>query len=387
MRTKVAEGNEIRGFSFRVYPTAADEESLLAMQVSVKQAWNQYCSWGKQTYEATRARAEKLGISYDCAKKLPECCYRNVPKEMGVKWDYQALRRVIDDKECHIPLLQAVSKHYIRACSAAARGGGVPRFKKKRDSAPIKVGTGKCFRLGEFGARGKNPTFYNCEVRLNGLRLKGRLPGREPPGRVLEGVSLRKRPSGWFASVSVEVPKRVLPPVVPGTAVGIDVGLVNLAAIAGALEKLEPNRRGLDFIERIAGRQAVKKDVGRLHERLRAHTRHQIFNEVIKPIEKAGVAQVFVEDLPADIGQRGNSRVSAMRTVHSLLRERFGDRVKSVDPAYTSQVCSKCGELDKNAWSPRIGTCKNCGHSEDRDMNAARNILDTGLGSLRSGRA
>jgi transposase len=53
-----------------------------------------------------------------------------------------------------------------------------------------------------------------------------------------------------------------------------------------------------------------------------------------------------------------------------------------VNPAYTSQDCSDCGERIHKILSVRTHICTNCGLILDRDENAARNILWLGQ-SLR----
>ncbi|MCU0550951.1 MAG: transposase [Leptolyngbya sp. Prado105] len=59
----------------------------------------------------------------------------------------------------------------------------------------------------------------------------------------------------------------------------------------------------------------------------------------------------------------------------------FGRITISVNPQYTSQECSSCGEVVKKALSTRTHVCK-CGCVLDRDHNAARNILSRGLGTV-----
>ena len=59
-------------------------------------------------------------------------------------------------------------------------------------------------------------------------------------------------------------------------------------------------------------------------------------------------------------------------------------QVITVDPKYTSQVCSGCGTLRKKDLSERWHSCA-CGTELDRDHNAARNILAKGLKTLTGG--
>ena len=51
-----------------------------------------------------------------------------------------------------------------------------------------------------------------------------------------------------------------------------------------------------------------------------------------------------------------------------------GKRVEAVDPAYTTQGCSGCGERIYKSLSVRTHVCTNCGLILDRDENAAKNI-------------
>ena len=57
----------------------------------------------------------------------------------------------------------------------------------------------------------------------------------------------------------------------------------------------------------------------------------------------------------------------------------FGVVTVAVPPHYTSQNCSNCGKVVKKALSVRTHICPGCGHTQDRDWNAARNILELGL--------
>jgi len=51
-----------------------------------------------------------------------------------------------------------------------------------------------------------------------------------------------------------------------------------------------------------------------------------------------------------------------------------GKRVEAVNPAFTTQDCSGCGERIQKSLSVRTHVCTNCGLVLDRDVNAARTI-------------
>ena len=59
------------------------------------------------------------------------------------------------------------------------------------------------------------------------------------------------------------------------------------------------------------------------------------------------------------------------------------NRLVLVNPAYTSQTCSKCGYRAKeNRESQAVFECKRCHASMNADLNAASNILERGLSHL-----
>jgi len=60
----------------------------------------------------------------------------------------------------------------------------------------------------------------------------------------------------------------------------------------------------------------------------------------------------------------------------------FGVVTIAVPPHYTSQNCSNCGKVVKKSLSVRTHICHHCGHTQDRDWNAARNILEKGLSTV-----
>jgi putative transposase len=55
---------------------------------------------------------------------------------------------------------------------------------------------------------------------------------------------------------------------------------------------------------------------------------------------------------------------------------RAGHQVIRVNPRYTSQKCFRCGEMVQKSLSVRTHICPSCGYIEDRDVNAAKNILE-----------
>ena len=69
-------------------------------------------------------------------------------------------------------------------------------------------------------------------------------------------------------------------------------------------------------------------------------------------------------------------------------QEWSGGRLQTVSAAYTSQTCSnnQCGHrVKKNRESQATFLCKKCGHIENADINAAKNILAAGHAAIACG--
>jgi len=421
------EGYEVRGFRVRLYPTADQVEVLERIESECRIVWNTLVKYDDDAREARVAHAQLIGAvgprparpdfnglapdeskaakdSYHdvCRERIAAALkatkhiegfrrLRDLVDAAGVRWDYQLFRIWIRARlggECvtNAGALQALAKSY----QTWAKGQKPKGFRRQSDSMPLRTRTGDCFSLGSFGDRRGRP-FYDCQVSFNGLKIRGRLPGRAPWGRVVEGVAIRREADGWWASIRQVVPVRELPAPAPATVVGIDVGLVDMVAFSEPVGgKLTiPNRRRNELSERIAGLQArasefargsverrrIENRAARIHARLARHTKHTIYTDVVAPL--ATFETIKVERLQPKIGQMGSRSVSAMRLVVSMLRERYGDRVREVDCRFTSQDCSQCGHRSKDSWAyenGRVGQCPACGFSAHRDVNAARNI-------------
>ena len=62
--------------------------------------------------------------------------------------------------------------------------------------------------------------------------------------------------------------------------------------------------------------------------------------------------------------------------------EETGCQLVVVNPAYTTQICSECGVIVEKSLSVRVHCCPACSLEIDRDVNAARNILQSAFNSL-----
>ena len=73
---------------------------------------------------------------------------------------------------------------------------------------------------------------------------------------------------------------------------------------------------------------------------------------------------------------------STFRSWLEYFGHKYGKVTVAVPPHNTSQNCSNCGEKVKKSLSTRTHVCSHCGFVEDRDVNAAINILKRALSTV-----
>jgi putative transposase len=90
-------------------------------------------------------------------------------------------------------------------------------------------------------------------------------------------------------------------------------------------------------------------------------------------------AKGTVEDPGRGVRQKAGLNRGILRSGWGLLVRRLQDkapgRVEKINPAFTSQRCSACGQVDaKSRESQAVFQCTACGYACHADVNAARNI-------------
>ena len=120
-----------------------------------------------------------------------------------------------------------------------------------------------------------------------------------------------------------------------------------------------------------------------MHERIgfkRSNFSHQNSRKIVNSNGK-----IFVEDLNINLMVHNHCLSKSIYDAAWLgffsnlftKAEEAGRIIFAVNPAYTSQTCSRCGHrlLDKLTLSDRIFNCPDCLLTIDRDLNTSLNIL------------
>jgi putative transposase len=98
---------------------------------------------------------------------------------------------------------------------------------------------------------------------------------------------------------------------------------------------------------------------------------------------------IAVEDMQLSFMLRKNKLALAaydiglgiFRTLLDYKAIEAGVEVIAVNPRGTSKACSGCGSIVDKSLKDRIHSCHHCGLVLDRDVNAAKNILELGRSS------
>jgi putative transposase len=218
-------------------------------------------------------------------------------------------------------------------------------------------------------------------------------------------ATVKRTPTGkWFVSISAEIAEeeitgRRLPACTE--AVGIDVGLKTFAYLSTGEEIANPRffrteeaalaraSRKLSKAPKGSKQRAYKRKVAaRVHERIRNRRKNFIEQEVCKLIKRFGL--LAVEALVVrNLVQNPNLAKSIADASWSMFFRRLLDKAEEADrdvvrvnPAFTSQICSRCSHCQLMPLSVRVYECPRCGLVIHRDHNASKNILEEAVKKL-----
>ncbi|NET67875.1 MAG: transposase [Moorea sp. SIO1G6] len=295
--------------------------------------------------------------------------------------------------------------HFYDNCKKKIPGNkGFPKFQKRARSVEYKKSGWKL-------SPDKKSITFTDKKGIGKLKLKGTWDLWRFDKKQINRVRIVKRADGYYVQFCVAVNvKEELP--YTGEIIGLDVGLKEFYTDSNG--RSEPNPRfyrigekRLKFYQRRVSRKKKGKAVGHA---TRTSNRRKAVNRLGRQHLKIsrqrqehakGLARCVIQsnDLVAYVRaacRRQDLRVKNLAKNHCLAKSindagwyqfrkwlehfgtKFGRITVAVNPAYTSQNCSDCGEVVKKSLSTRTHTCK-CGCQLDRDHNAAINIRNRAI--------
>jgi putative transposase len=263
---------------------------------------------------------------------------------------------------------------------------GFPKFKSKNATMRFAYSTNFTAPTGSdpYGLKlpriGRVHCMENVYKRVDGARLIR--------------ITVSRRAGHWYASLTVEREPTVTT-VPKGGAVGVDLGVKNLATLSDGT--VVPNPRALGTrlkalrkaqqalsrkVKGSARREKAKERVAKLHARV-ADVRADAINKAATMIA-SNYSVVCIEDLNVAGMMKnrhlarsvGDAALGEFRRQLEYKTARTGAVLRVVDRWFpSSKTCSNCGTVKaKLSLSERTFNCDDCGASMGRDLNAAINI-------------
>lgn len=197
----------------------------------------------------------------------------------------------------------------------------------------------------------------------------------------------------WYFNVCVEVEACETKAT---SSVGIDLGLKSCATTSNGDVLSGRWFRGLEKKLAIAQRARKKSRARAIHAKISNRRRddiHKFSTSLVK-----NNAAIFVGDVASTKLMKTTMAKSTQDAGWSMLKSALeykcrlaGVIFEVVNEAYSTQVCSCCGSIPDSSPKGRADlgirewTCSGCGSVNDRDVNAARNILAAGHCRLAGG--
>ena len=337
------------------------------------------------------------------------------------KYDFSRYCKVLADE---FPFAKALNSQ-ARQSSAERAWASISRFydncrkkvpgKKRCDPATTKVARERAPRQGypKFKKFSRSVEYKTTVWKLSDdtkwinftdkkgigkLKLKGTWELWCYDQKLIKRVRLVRRADGYYVQfcVSVEVTEIIEP---SGKTIGLDVGLKEFYTDSNG--NTEPNprfyRQGSQRIKFYQKRVSRKKKgtanrkkainkLGRTHLKI-SRQRNEHAKRLARCVIKSNDLVAY-EDLKVKNLVRNHCLAKSIndagwyqfRKWLEYFGKKFGRVTVAVNPAYTSQNCSSCGEVVKKSLSTRTHVCS-CGCVLDRDHNAAINILERALGT------
>lgn len=385
----------MRNIEFRLYPTKSQEATLIG--------WlGLHCELYNAALQERRDAYRKCGLSIS---------YNQQQNDLPIIKEYRPEL---------IPLgshaLQETVRRVDRAFRAFFRrvktGGppGYPRFKARGrfdsfcypDPAGWKI-------INQDNRKGKLRVSNLGEIPMRG---KARIPLAASTPKTL---TIKRNAGKWFAVCAVQYPESALRlnQAYTGRMVGIDVGCSSLAVTSDGdfidnPRTLKQARQRLTVAQKALSREArgskrrakAKRRISSLHgkvARKRKGFLHQFSAAIISLYSFVAVEKLLLPNMTRSA--RGNAEkpgrnvkqkaglnrslldasIGALFSLLAYKAVEAGVRFVKVAPNNTSQNCFWCGQKVPKDLSVRMHVCPSCGFEQDRDYNAALNILAKGL--------
>ena len=362
-------------YQFRIYPNREQENLIQRTFGCCRFVYNHYLDLRQKAYAENGADVNV----YECMRDL-----------VLLKNQHPWLKEV--DSTALQASVQALDAAYQNFFRRVKQGGnpGYPKLKSKRNPSQ----SYKSKRVGE------NIRIVGSKIRLPKLGLVKCRISKPVQGRIIS-ATVSQRPSGRYY-VSICCTDVDITPLPKADAVcGVDLGIKDYAATSdghkfSANDNLRKAEQRLARLQRQLSRkpkgsnnrEKARQKVAVLHEKVANQRRDYIHKTTTALVRAYDV--ICIEDLaPANMVKNHHLAKSIEDASFGEFRRQleykagwYGKEVRIIDRFFpSSQLCSNCGTQNPAVkdLSVRKWKCPVCGAIQDRDANAAINILREGV--------
>jgi IS605 OrfB family transposase len=181
------------------------------------------------------------------------------------------------------------------------------------------------------------------------------------------------------------------------TYIGLDRGIKNIAVSSDnkfynskKLKKVKGNYQHLKAVLQSKGTRSAKRKLKKLSGKEKRFVR-DMNHCLSKEVASKDFTNFCLEDLKIrkekKLGRKFNKLLGSWSfgQFQQFLDYKLEEQSKTlllVNPCYTSQRCSVCGNIGKSNRQGSNFKCKNCGFELNADLNAARNIVYLGISKI-----
>jgi putative transposase len=362
----------MKSFKYRIYPNKHQEAKLIEILSVNRQLYNACLNQKIELYKKDKT----FITSYDQFKYIKSFNIQNIDSVYS-----QVLQSTI----------MKLGNSFTAFFTRIKRGekSGFPRFKSSDrynsftyPQTGFKLNDDKHLKLSKIGI---------VKIKLH----------RPMEGIIKTCTVIKDSLNHWYVCFTVETPVKNPSKVKLKNKVGIDLGCKTFAALSNGTTYEHPHyyRQSEEKLASIQSKYSslkqrpvedkkkikVKHQLNKIHEKIKNQRNDFLHKLSTKLVHEHGI--IYVEDLNIKKMTR-DSYKNLNKSIHDsgwntfieflmYKAEEAGTQVVKVNPAYTSQICSSCGTIDRKELSDRIHSCS-CGCILDRDVNAAKNILSFG---------